>query len=169
MYIIDGSNRKDIYIPAIEAAYRNELIRELPSGSPISIRPGENKFKKAADSPFQLIFNLILSFWELAIICIGCYRIWEFYFIGGWAWTSTAPLCCLLEVIGSTLRLAYTFVDPFYTYRMLPDTATVILITVSFPFSLAAGILLTFFCTCPPADFGANGVPTAPPTFHHIL
>jgi hypothetical protein len=147
MYIVDGSNRKDIWIPTVEATFQTQHIRDLPSGSPISIKPGVNEFKKIADTPFQLILNLILSFWEIAIIAIGCYRIWEFYFVGGWAWSSTAPLCCLLEVIGALLRLAYTIVDPFYSYRMLPDNATIILITISFPFSLAAGILLTFFCT----------------------
>ena len=91
--------------------------------------------------------NLVLSFWEMGIIFLGSYRIYQFYALAGLPWLAVAPICCAFEVAAAILRFAYTIVDPFFTYRMMSDSASNIMITISFPFSEAAGILLTLFCT----------------------
>jgi hypothetical protein len=149
MYIIDGSDRSDISIPVVEASYggpKGDSILSLPNNSPVTITYRENLHKRAADTKFQVILNAILSSWEFVIIILGTYRVYQFWFIQEFTWKATAPFCCVLEVIGAMFRFGYTLVDPFYAYRMIPDEVTISMITVSFPFALSSGILLTFFC-----------------------
>ena len=148
MYIVDGHSRSDLALPTMEATYtKDKHILKLPEGSFVRCLPTENLHKKANDTKFQLIMNLVQSFWELAIIFIACYRIYQFYIDLHSPIFSVAPLCCTLEGIAAALRLVYTVVDPFYTYRILDNTTSIVMVTVSWPFSEAAGILLTFFCT----------------------
>lgn len=147
MHIIDGSDRRDITIPVMEVIYpRSQRVDDIAEGTYITINPSPNRHKEANETPFQLIFNLIQSFWEMAIIVVGLYRVYQFYGLEDMPFLSVAPICCMLEVIAALLRLAYTCVDPFYTYRMLPDKASLLFITLHIPFSETAGILLTFFC-----------------------
>jgi hypothetical protein len=146
MQLVDGSNRSDIYVPAMEAVYpKGPNLKKLPDGTVVRFEPTPNLHKRAAESKFQLIMNLVLSFWELAIMLIGSYRIYEFYALAQFPWLAIAPICCAFEVVGASIRFAYTIVDPFFTYRMISEPVSNVLITVSFPFSETAGILLTFF------------------------
>lgn len=148
MFVIDASDRREIVIPVMEVIFpRSQPLKSLPEGSYITIQPSPNRHKKANETPFQLVLNLIQSFWELAIIALGVYRLYQFYGEQGLPFLSVAPICCLFEVVAATLRLSYTCVDPFYTYRMIPDRVSLIFVTISMPFSETAGILLTFFCT----------------------
>jgi uncharacterized membrane protein len=151
MYTIDGSDRTLLKIPVFELVTRKDTdpIVVLPLNSYISIHPQPNRFMFPARGKFQLAFNLIQSFLELAIIFMGAYRLRQFWHFssGKFYFMSIGPICIMLEIVGAILRLIYTSVDPFYTYRMLPDKASIVLITISFPFTLNAGILLTFFCT----------------------
>lgn len=148
MYIVDGTDRRDIVIPVVEIVYpRSQPLNKLPDGTEVSIHPGTNRHKKGQDSPFQLVMNLVQSLWELAIISLGLYRVYQFYGVEQLQFLSVAPICCLLEVIAASLRLAYTCVDPFFTYRMLSNPVSLVLITLSIPFSESGGILITFFCT----------------------
>lgn len=148
MYVVTGKSRSDLWLPVMEATFPpGKHILKLPEGSFVQCIPTENLHKRAYETKFQLIMNLILSFWEIAIIVIACHRIYQFYFVAHSPLLSIAPLCCTLEAIAAALRLAYTLVDPFFTYRMLRLEASNVLITVSWPFSESAGILLTFFCT----------------------
>jgi hypothetical protein len=148
MYSVDGSDRHLLKIPVFEIVVRRETHEffSLPMGSPIAIHPQPNQFYKVANTKFQLIFNLILSFFEIGIIAVGSYRIYQFWIYGsGKLYISIGPICLSLEIVGAFLRLIYTIVDPFYTYRMLTERASSVLISISWPFTLSAGILLTFF------------------------
>jgi hypothetical protein len=148
MYLVDGSERESITIPVMEATFPPGMhLDKLVDGSVIHASPTPNLHKKAADTRFQLVLNFIQSFWELAIMVLGSYRIYQFYFIANMPAFSVAPICCCFEVVAASLRFAYTIVDPFFAYRMLSEVASNTLITISFPFSETAGILLTFFCT----------------------
>jgi hypothetical protein len=119
----------------------------LTSGSYISIVPMVNEHKRALETPFQLVMSCILSIWEAAIIIFGLYRIHQLLLPPDSVYIAAAPICCTLEVIGATLRLIYTCTDPFFSYRILPDPVGQSGISVSFPFSFTAGVLLTFYCT----------------------
>lgn len=152
MYIVDGSNRSDLAIPVLEATYGpHDNFLKLPEGTSIQCVPTENLHKKFADTKFQLVMNLVHSFWEMAIAVIAAYRLYQFYFELHSPFFSIAPLCCMLEGMAALIRLAYTVFDPFYTYRVLTYYVSIVLVTLSWPFSEAAGILLTFFCTSPSA------------------
>lgn len=151
MYFVDASDRRDLAIPTMEATFtKDKSFLLLPEGAFIRCLPTENLHKKATETKFQLIMNLIHSFWEMAIIAIAAYRIYQFYVELHVPIYSIAPLCCTLEGVAAALRLAYTVVDPFFTYRMLSYDVSIVLVTISWPFSEAAGILLTFFCTYDP-------------------
>lgn len=148
MFFVDGSDRTRLTIPCFEIIVQPEThpIILLPFGSPISIHPQTNQFLTVAQTKFQLIFNLILSFFELAIVAVGLYRLYQFWIYGnGKVYLGIGPTCIIFEMLGALLRLAYTIVDPFYSYRMIPDRVHIVMITISFPFTLSAGILLTFF------------------------
>lgn len=156
MYQVDGQERKSIHIPVFEVVFGlpgTLLLPTLPNGSWISVRPSYySPWKGVADSPFQLIWNLILSFMEIAIIVIAVLRLRQFYIaseIDGQplGLFSPALLCTSFECVGALLRLAYTCVDPFESYRLLPYSVATIGTTISLPFTLSAGIVLTFFCT----------------------
>jgi uncharacterized protein with PQ loop repeat len=174
MFLVDGSDRRDIKIPVFEGRYNRAFetgacktpkgrFTLLPRGSFVSIRPMINKFKAIADSPFQIIFAIILSIWETFIIIFGLYRIHQLYNTAKYPILTAGPICCILEVVGATIRLAYTCYDPFWAWRILPEIASEYLITASFPFSLTAGILLTFWCAYPPRPRDGVGTPPPPP------
>ena len=149
MYLVDGRSRSDLYLPTMEAVIphsRNNLFN-LPEGSFVQCIPTENLHKKAHDTKFQFVMNLVQSFWEMAIIGVASLRIYQFYFLAHVPLLSIAPVCCAFEAIGAAIRLSLTCVDPFQTYRMLPQNVGTVLATLSWPFSEAAGILLCFFCT----------------------
>lgn len=148
MYVVDGSNRGDIWLPVMEVtSAKNKHFPKLSEGAFVQCIPTENLHKKANDSKFQLVMNLVQSLWEMAIVFVAVYRLFQFYFVAHFPLFSIAPLCCTFEGVAAALRLAYTVVDPFYTYRMLDFSTSVVLVTISWPFSESAGILLTFFCT----------------------
>jgi hypothetical protein len=181
MYSIDGSDRRKINIPVFEAGYGYKFdpsrrqtntsssllapgtqcnlnpkvkLNRLSSGDTVTIIPMENRHKTALDTPFQLIMSIFLSVWETSIVSFGIYRIHQLIsFDPDSRIIAAAPICCALEVTGALLRLIYTCIDPFYTYRILPDPAAQSGITISFPFSFTAGVLLTFYCTTPLLSF----------------
>jgi hypothetical protein len=156
MYLVDGSDRTSLSIPVFEGRYNNKFqsgdcktpvvrFTKVPHGTAVIIRPLPNLFKRAADSPFQLILAIILSLWQIFIITFGLFRIYQLCIISQIPFHTSGPICCLLEAIGAAIRLAYTCTDPFWAWRILPDSGSQMLITLSFPFSLTAGILLTFW------------------------
>lgn len=151
MFFIDGSDRKRLKIPVFEAVVRTKThaVFSFPDGHEVQLRPQPNLYAQKGRGHFQIFANLFQSFMELAIVCVGLYRIRQFWCFtqGTWRLLAIGPMCIVLEMIGALLRLAYTCVDPFFTWRMMPYGASLTLVTVSFPFSLTAGILLAFFCT----------------------
>lgn len=154
MFLVDGSDRKRLKIPVFETMVRDRHheFTKLGPDTRVTMFPQPNHYDLKARRSFQLFANLFQSFFEMAIIVLGLYRLRQFFYFseGQFIFLSIGPVCIVLEIIGALLRLAYTTVDPFYTYRMMPETASYILVTISFPFTLSAGILLTFFCTYSP-------------------
>jgi hypothetical protein len=122
-------------------------INKIPNGAFITIRPTINRFKLVGDSPYQLIFAIILSVWQTGIILFGMFRIWQIFDYSGGKISifSAGPVICALEVTGAFIRLIYTCIDPFWAWRIMPDVYSEYLCSLSFPFSLTAGILLTFW------------------------
>lgn len=153
MFQVDGSDRRRLKIPVFEALVRSTThpFFSLHDGVAVKMTTMPNRFVIPAREPFQLAANLVQSFLEMAIVVIGLFRLRQFLRFTGaqFHFLSIGPICIFLEMIGALLRLAYTCVDPFYTYRMIPDQISVVLVTVSFPFTLTAGILLAFFCMSP--------------------
>lgn len=151
MYTIDGSNRKELTIPVFETMVRRSSnpFTTLPPDSEVVMFIQPNHYISRNKEKFQLFMNLLQTFMEFAIIVVGLYRLRQFFYFsyGQFQFLSIGPVCIALEIIGALLRVACTAVDPFYTYRLMPDQASMILVTISFPFTLSAGILLTFFCT----------------------
>jgi hypothetical protein len=152
MYLVDGSDRRRITIPVLQVIHgkRGGLnLKHLADGSWVSARPSHpNRFKQIYDTPTQAILNILLSLWEIAIIGIGVLRMSQIYNSDPIAFRFYQPgfLCVSMEVIGAIIRLAYTCVDPFLSFRIIPYHPSLILLTLSCPITLSAGILLTFFC-----------------------
>jgi hypothetical protein len=165
MYFIDGSDRRRITIPVIDAVFGHRFkhadcpdtpkshLNQLKAGDQISIRPLRNQYKDVTESRFNLASTIILSTWQAGIVVFGIYRIHQLVGTSPSSLFTTGPICCFLEVIAALLRLAYTCTDPFYSWRILPDIGASFLISMSFPFSLSAGIILCFYCTCPNVPF----------------
>lgn len=148
MYSVDGTNRSDLWLPVMEAVSpKSKSLDKLPEGAFVQCIPTENQHKRVHDTKFQLILNLIQSFWEIAIACLAVLRFYQFYVVAHYPLFSIAPLCCTLEGLGALIRLGYTVVDPFFSYRMIAYQTSMAVITLSWPFSESAGILLTFYCT----------------------
>lgn len=151
MFTVDASNRKELVIPVFETMVRKrtDAFLSLPINTGITMMIQPNRYVIPARNSFQLFANLFQTFLEFAIIVVGLYRLREFFYFseGQFTFLSIGPVCILFEIVGAFLRVAYTSVDPFYTYRLMSDKASMVLVTISFPFTLSAGILLTFFCT----------------------
>lgn len=150
MYKVDGSNRELIDMPVVEVMVpRGERALDAlcpRKGSFVNIRFGQNRWKEVNDSKFQLVLNVLLSFWELAIIFVAVWQIRYFLRLPSHNLLSVGPLCLMLEAVGSAIRLAHTCVDPFFTYRIVPETVGKVLTTAHFPFVGSSSILLTLFC-----------------------
>lgn len=157
MYIVDGYHRSDIWIPTMELVFTpsQKNVLSIPEGSFIQCIPTENLHKKERDTKFQFVMNLVQSFWEMGIVGVASYRISQFYALTHLPFLSIAPVCCMLEGFAALLRLSFTMVDPFLTYRMIPERVSLFMSTISWPFSEAAGMLLVFFCTLLPPVLSA--------------
>lgn len=151
MYTIDGSNRKELKIPVFETMVRSSKspFVTLPPDTYITMQIQPNHYISRNKEKFQAFMNVFQTLLEFAIVIVGLYRLRQFFYFseGQFHFLSIGPVCIVLEIIGALLRVACTSVDPFFTYRLMPNEASLILISVSFPFTLSAGILLTFFCT----------------------
>jgi hypothetical protein len=149
MFYVDGKNRTMINFPVAELfSNSTQDPLKIPEGTYVSVRFERNQWKDIKlGTKFQAVVGSFLSLWQLAILTIGAYRLYQFYCLETTSWLSIGPICLILEMIAVALRLALTAVDPFWTYRMLPTSASNALFTLHFPFALSSGILLTFYCT----------------------
>jgi hypothetical protein len=151
MYFVDLSDQSSINVPVVEVFQskkaRNSLFK-LPENVEMSVNlyPEVNPWKTVNENKFQLVANIVLSLLELGIISIAVYRLVLFWRYEGLQ-LSLAQVCLTTELIATLLRLGYTMVDPFWSYRIYHNRASMFLLTLHMPFSLTAGILLTFFCT----------------------
>lgn len=147
MYAVDGKDRRTINFPVVEAASaRGVNPGKIREGTYLTIRVEKNPWKAAKDTLWPVIAASILSLWEAIIIGIILIRFNQFY-ASSLPLLSIGPVCLLLELISTMLRFAYTIVDPFFVQRMLPYAASSALFTLHFPFTMASGVLLTFYCT----------------------
>lgn len=147
MYFTDGLDRRNIDCVVIETFIDDsEDASKIPRGTFLEIEVEENAWKAVKETKFQAFASSFLSIWEICIVIVGLHRLQEFW-ISGASMFSIGPLCLLFEIGAVLIRLAYTLVDPFWTYRMLHTTASNILFTAHYPFGLCSGILLTFYCT----------------------
>ena len=147
MYFTDGLDRRSIDCIVIEAFMDGtQDASKMPDGTSLQIQVETNPWKHVKETKFQAIVGSLLSAWEVIIILMGAYRLNQF-FMSGATKGSIGPLCLMFEIGAVLVRLAYTLVDPFWTYRMLHTTASNILFTAHYPFGLCSGILLTFYCT----------------------
>jgi hypothetical protein len=151
MFLVDVSDQKDINKPIVEifqSPKSKNSLYELKDNIEldVSLYPDENGWKRVNENKFQLFANIFLSLFEMVIISICSYRLYQFWTFEGLR-PSIGQICLLLELVATLLRFSFTIVDPFWTYRMFHNTANMFLLTIHIPFSLSAGILLTFFCT----------------------
>jgi hypothetical protein len=151
MYLVTGSDQKDLVVPVVEIFQiktgNSEPLSKIVSNGEIevSIWPQENEWKVANEkTAFQVVLNVLHSFMALAVMLIGAWRLSEWWGPEDRSWLGIGPVCLILEIIGASLRLAYSIVDPVWTFRILPDSAS-FLLTFNLPFSFSSGILLTFF------------------------
>jgi hypothetical protein len=151
MYYVSGGDQLDLTIPVVEVYQlksRSNRVEDAlrPEGIEVSLWPTENKWKKANDvTSFQVAGNVILSAMELAIFVIGMFRIHQWTRSSCSRLFSIGPVCIILEMISAVLRFTTTVVDPFFTFRIIPATFGLVIVTASIPFLLCSGILLTFF------------------------
>jgi hypothetical protein len=153
MYLIDGSDQKSLNVPVVEVyqfktakkSLYEAMKNHLSTGLPVTIWPQTNEWKTCNENAFQAVWNVILSFMEILILMVAFKRLHEWWEAPRLSVVSIGPICIILEVISALIRLAYTSVDPFWSYRMLPDLGSQILMTAHLPFMFSSGILLTFF------------------------
>jgi len=112
----------------------------------VSIYPQENQWKKANDVVgFQIFLDVVHTGLETAILIVGLWRIHQWTTPSCGRLLSIGPVCIALEIVAAVLRLVYTVVDPFWTFRIYNAFFGMVMMTISMPFSLSSGILLTFF------------------------
>lgn len=152
MYVVTGGSQDGLTIPVVEvfqvvAEAKYPLSTMIPEeGLEVSIWPQENAWKVANDKTgFQVTMNIFICFWALVIIGIGMIRLNQWWSGPGWKFITIGTVCIGFELASAILRIALCIVDPFWSFRIIPDPAQNVLITVSLPFTFAAGILLTFF------------------------
>jgi hypothetical protein len=151
MYYVNGEDQMGLTIPVVEiyqvASTKHRIEDAMgPEGLEVALWPMENKWKKANDIVgFQIFFNVLLSGMEVTIFLIGLWRIHEWTLPSWSRLFSIGPVCIILEMISATLRFISTVVDPFFTFRVYIADLGMVLLTISVPFLLSSGILLTFF------------------------
>lgn len=148
MYLVDGHSQADLNIPVVEIFQDPTQPDSLPkmvtdNGMFVHLYPQENKWKKCNESVFQPIFQSILSAMEVFVVLTGLWRLYEWTSTG--QWMTIGVVCVVVEILASFVRLAFTLVDPFFSYRVITANPAQVLLTASFPIEIAAGILLTFF------------------------
>jgi hypothetical protein len=165
MFLVDGSDQKGLTVPCVEifqsTSVPGSIAKNFPAeGLEVSIWPQENKWKTANDkTAFQVFFNVFNSACELLIISISIIRLSQWFRDPETKILSIGPICITLELVSAVLKLAYTIVDPFWTFRMMPDNAASVMLTVSLPFQFSSGILLAFFWA---ETLSANRVKASP-------
>lgn len=95
MFLIDGSNRKDLTIPVVEAQAGSKMKGKgwefcgeakrggefnVPNGAFISMKLPINKYIGASQSPFLIFAIVALGLWETGIICLAIFRLSQFHF-----------------------------------------------------------------------------------------
>lgn len=149
MYTTDGKSSQTINYPVVEAIYTGDPhITELPDGTYLTVLVEENKWKRVADTHVWVILGALWSLWEISIIILGGFRLFQFAESEhGLQWLSIGPLCISMEMIGASLRIVNTLVDPFWSTRILNTNVAYSMLTINVPFTFSSGILLTLFCT----------------------
>lgn len=152
MYVISERDQRDLSIPVAEIFQSDSknpgsLLRAVNGEQlQVALWPQKNAWKEANETmAFQVTLSVILCFSALAVILIGIWRLNEWWRGSGWRLVTIGTVCIVLEMISAGIRFAYILVDPFWTYRVYTDIAQNILLTSNLPFTLASGILLTFF------------------------
>lgn len=154
MYVVTGDSQAGLTIPVVEifqvvADVKQPLsksIHDYEGGMEVSLWPEENAWKVANDKTgFQVTMNLFICLWAIIIVGIGMLRLNQWWSGPGWRFITIGTVCIGFEIISAALRIALCIVDPFWSFRIISDTAQNILITINLPFTFAAGILLTFF------------------------
>lgn len=147
MFSVDGKERSSINFPVVETPNSKINPGQVQEGDYLTIQVEINQWKQAKDSAWPVVAASILSLSEAIIMGICLLRLNQFYGTPGIPFWSIGPICLILELLAVVFRFAYTIVDPFFVHRMLPYLASTALFTNHFPFAIASGILLTFYCT----------------------
>lgn len=147
MYRIDGLDQNYINVPVAELyiGATGEFLIPV-NGTKATLSPQINKWKIVNETPFQIVFNVVLSLWEIEILIMIIWKLLGFWKNQGFKILSIAQICLSFEFFGTALRLSYTLVDPYFTFRILLNTPSIVLFTINYPFTLSSGILLNFFC-----------------------
>lgn len=147
MYASDGKDRLPINMPVVEAVSgRKGNPGKIKEGTYITIKVEKNAWKAAKSTAFPVVAASLLSLCEAITIGVIMVRLHQFS-LSPIPMLSIGPVCLVLELLGTLLRFAYTLVDPFFIHRMLPYAVSSALFTVHLPFTMASGVLLTFYCT----------------------
>lgn len=141
MYLVTGKSQADLNVPVIEIfqedAHDSDSISSLLDSEQmiqVSIWAQVNEWKVANDkTAFQVVFDVIHCFMSFGVMMIGCWRLYEWWKPEDAVWISIGPVCLILEIVGAAIRFAYCLVDPIWTFRVLPDSAS-FLLTFNCPF-----------------------------------
>lgn len=127
-YLVTGNYQESLTIPVVEGyQYLSAtpdalwtLLQTSSTGLPVQILPQPNKWKIVAEtSGFQIPFTVLISLIELAVVALGVWRMAGWILNPGAVLFSIGPVCIVLHMCSSLIKLVFMLVDPFWTYRIL--------------------------------------------------
>jgi len=109
----------------------------------INIVPGVNPYGNLVKTGAWSAFGIILQILCVCCTVIGSIKVVQFIRVFGFQ-LSISQICLLFEIIGSIERFVY-LIDPVYTRRIFSFPLGSILVSLSFPLSLASNLMITFY------------------------
>eukprot|EP01118_Nematostelium_gracile_P003843 TRINITY_DN1445_c0_g1_i4.p1 TRINITY_DN1445_c0_g1~~TRINITY_DN1445_c0_g1_i4.p1 ORF type:complete len:516 (-),score=88.82 TRINITY_DN1445_c0_g1_i4:43-1590(-) len=137
----------DIYLPYYSTTYKmGVIIKEALNANKqmnVTITADANKWTEIGNNPGSWIWQFFFLIWNTANVVI-CFRN-IYYFIRIQGCRPTIPIVSLtLEIIANLERVIY-FLDGLSWRELFPSVAKTVLLSLSFPFSIATILLLSFW------------------------
>jgi len=149
-YIRDlGADYKDVAVPVVEIRTTewDSLEQELGNNMSFLVRLNSsdiNPWVVFKDGPFILVsWKIFISSFCIINILLACYKLFEFQYNKTASKIAIITLCC--EIIGNSIRLSLTAVDPWAARIIYTSQTKEILYTITIPISLCTDILIALY------------------------
>jgi hypothetical protein len=148
-YAWDGTDATEVMLRTLQISYPSalklyEYLNTYPEVIVKIVSNERNLWTEVFTSPMITVFRVILSVMNGLPLLLAAKKLYLFVTRKGCE-RNIPQLVLIFEIVANTLRIIAVTVDPIQSQRIFPYLLNQVLFTVSWPFSLMATLLITFY------------------------